>query len=62
MSEIKNLICRQIESIAYMETSAQTNGNIWQTTRIGIRIPIINSVLDTLFETLIQVKKDLDDV
>jgi hypothetical protein len=62
MSEIKNLICRQIESIVHRETAAQTNHDVWRITRIGIRLPIIDSVLDPLFEALIQVKEDIDNV
>jgi len=62
MSEVKNQIFDQIKNFVYMETAAYTNHNVWQITRFGIRLPIIDSVLDPSFEIQIQVKEDIDNV
>lgn len=62
MSEIKNLICRQVENIVFIKTAKHTNGDVWETACLPIRLSIIDSVLESAVQVQLQVKEDLDDV
>jgi hypothetical protein len=60
MLAIKSQICQRIESIVYRETTIRTKYNIWEMTRSRIRIPIIDSVLESAAQVRNQVREDLD--